>query len=92
MISQDELLQELIKIHARYTTHRRPSTAEAQMCTMWPIDPPDVLEDTEPFDALCDLVDIQLEEEFANELFDMSVGEAAEALFELMQSYEEDGE
>ncbi len=84
-MTQEKLLVELIKIHERYSSDRWASDGESQFCTMWPMsDPPDILSCTEPLEAVCDLIDINLEEDYAVELFDMSLQETAVSLFAFM--------
>lgn len=88
-MTKDELLTKLIKIHVRYSGWRSSETA--QMCTLWSTDdPPDVLEDTEPFDDICDLINYRIDEDYALELYEMTIGEAAQSLYDFIAAIEED--
>jgi hypothetical protein len=52
---------------------------------MWPVDdPPDVLLATDPLEAICDLIDMDIDEDYAMELYDMTLQEAAESLYNLL--------
>ena len=83
---KEELLNELIKIHTRYLFDRYYSDESSQFCTMWSTDdPPDQLEATDPLDAICDLLEINIDEEYAVELYDLTLMEAAESLYNFLQ-------
>jgi len=85
-MTQEALLDELIEIHSRFSTDRYYSDASSQFCTMWSTDdPPDQLEATDPLDAVCDLIAINIDEEYAVELYDISLKEAAESLYNFLQ-------
>jgi hypothetical protein len=80
-MNKQELLNELLKIHDRYSFTRYRATPASQVCTMWPIDdPPDELMTTEPLEAICDLIGMDIDEEYAVELYDMTLQEAADSL------------
>ncbi len=80
-MNKETLLQELINIHSHYSFERYRSDESSQFCTMWSVDdPPDVLVATDPLEAICDLIDMDIDEEYAVELYDMTLQEAAESL------------
>jgi hypothetical protein len=84
---QKDLLNELIKIHSRYSFDRYYSDESSQFCTMWSInDPPDQLEATDPLDAICELIEINIDEEYAVKLYDMTLKEAAESLYNFLRT------
>jgi hypothetical protein len=84
---QKDLLNELIKIHSRFSFDRYYSDESSQFCTMWSInDPPDQLEATDPLDAICDLIEINIDEEYAVKLYDMTLKEAAESLYNFLRT------
>ncbi|MBK9050047.1 MAG: hypothetical protein IPL78_03720 [Chloroflexi bacterium] len=84
-MNQESLLNELIKIHTRFSFDRYRATATSQFCTMWSVDdPPDVLEGSEPLEAICDLIDMDIDEEYAVELYDMTLQEAAASLVQFI--------
>jgi hypothetical protein len=84
---QKDLLNELIKIHSRFSFDRYYSDESSQFCTMWSInDPPDQLEATDPIDAICDLIEINIDEEYAVKLYDMTLKEAAESLYNFLRT------
>lgn len=81
-MNKQELLNELLKIHDRYSFECYRATPTSQVCTMWSVnDPPDVLLDTNPLEAICDLIDMDIDEDYAMELYDMTLQEAAESLY-----------
>jgi hypothetical protein len=52
---------------------------------MWSVDdPPDLLEGSEPLEAICDLIDRDIDEEYAFELYDMTLQEAAASLVQFI--------
>ena len=80
-MNKEDLLNGLIKIHNHYSSDRYHADADSQLCTMWSInDPPDTLEATDPLEAICDLIDMDIAEDYAVELYDMTLQEAAESL------------
>jgi hypothetical protein len=84
---QKDLLNELIKIHSRFSFDRYYSDESSHFCTMWSInDPPDQLEATDPLDAICDLIEINIDEEYAVKLYDMTLKEAAESLYNFLRT------
>ncbi len=77
------------KLFAIYDKHRRryPKNPNSQqMCCMWSTkNPPDTLEGTRP---LCDIenaFDIDIDEDTAFEIYDMTVDEAARKIIELLE-------
>lgn len=76
-MTKQKILQELIKIHEKYS-YERYSDESSQMCTMWSTDdPPDILECTEPLDDICNMINKNIDEDYAVELYDMTLKEAA---------------
>ena len=56
------------------------------MCLMWSTDePPDIIEDTPPFDDIADAFGITINWEEALELYDMHLDEAVTQLIEMQQ-------
>ncbi len=68
------------KLHKIYQKHRRKyknNSDSKQLCCMWSTsNPPDVIEDTEPFYDLEDAFDITISDEDCLELYDMKLEEA----------------
>ena len=57
-----------------------------QMCCMWSTDdPPDIIEDTDPFIEIEELFDIFIDDDTALELYDMNLVDAARKIFEMGQ-------
>ena len=83
-MNQESLLNELIKIHTRFSFDRYRATATSQFCTMWSVDPSDVLEGSKPLEAICDLIDRDIDEKYAAELYDMTLQEAAASLVQFI--------
>jgi hypothetical protein len=49
---------------------------------MWSVNnPPDVLEATEPMEAIGEIINMDIEEDYATELYDMTLEEAADSLY-----------
>lgn len=86
-MNKQDLLNELLKIHDRYSFERYRAASASQVCTMWSIDdPPDVLLDTGPLEAICDLIGMDIDEEYAMELYDMTLQEAADSLHDFLMN------
>ena len=84
-MNKQELLNELMKIHDRYSFERYQATPSSQVCTMWSVDdPPDVLLATDPLEAICDLIGMDIDEEYAADLYDMTLQEAAVSLYNFL--------
>ena len=77
------------KLHEIYNKHRRnhPENGDSkQMCCMWSTnDPPDVIEDTEPFDDIQAAFNIIIDEDDALDLYDMYLEEASKRIEEIQQ-------
>ncbi len=52
--------------------------------------PRDVLEGSEPLEAVCDLIDMDIDEEYAAELYDMTLQEAAASLYQFINQPEDE--
>ncbi len=77
-------------LYGIYQTHRRQhpenSYDSGQMCLMWSTDdPPDIIEDTPPFDDIADAFEISIGMEDAMELYDMRLKNASKRLIEMQQ-------
>jgi|GEM_PF-1416106 len=84
-MTKKEILHELIKIHEKYSSERY-SDESSQMCTMWSTDdPPDILEDTEPLEAICNIINKEIDEDYAVEIYDMNLKEAATSLYDFFK-------
>ena len=77
------------KLHEIYNKHRRnhPENGDSkQMCCMWSTnDPPDEIEDTEPFDDIQATFNIIIDEDDALDLYDMYLKEASKRIVEIQQ-------
>jgi len=86
-MNKQELLNELLKIHDRYSFERYQATLASQVCTMWSVDdPPDELLATDPLEAICDLIEMDIDEDYALELYDMTLQEAADSLYDFLMN------
>ncbi len=88
MKTDDKALYDIL--YGIYDTHRRKypenSKDSRQMCLMWSTnDPPDIIEDTPPFDDIADAFGITIDWEDALELYDMRLDEAMTRLIEMKQ-------
>ena len=55
-----------------------------QMCCMWSTnDPPDIIDDTDPFLEIEDAFEINIDEDSALDLYDMELEEAAKKIIEI---------
>ena len=76
-------------LHEIYKKHRQnyPENSDSkQMCCMWSTnDPPDVIEDTEPFNDIETAFNIIINEDDALDLYDMHLEEATKHIFEIQQ-------
>lgn len=74
-------------LHRIYQSHRRdhPENGDSeQMCCMWSTDdPPDIIEDTPPFDDIEAAFNILVDDDAALELYDMHLGEAAKKIMDM---------
>ena len=75
-------------LYAIYSKHRRGyrenSYDSKQMCCMWSTnDPPDVIEGTEPFCDIEDAFGIEISDDEALELYDMTLDQAARKIIEI---------
>jgi hypothetical protein len=75
------------KLQRIYQKHRRnhPENGDSkQMCCMWSTsDPPDIIEDTPPFDDIEEEFSISISDDVALELYDMHLDEAARKIMEI---------
>ena len=56
------------------------------MCCMWSTnDPPDIIEDTEPFANIEAAFDITIDDDEASNLYDMNLGDAALRIMEIQK-------
>jgi len=76
-------------LHQIYEKHRRKYKENGdskQMCCMWSTnDPPDVIEDTEPFCDIEDVFNISINEDDALDLYDMNLNNAAKFIIEIQK-------
>lgn len=78
-----KILDELIRIHKIFSFEKY-TDKDSQMCTLWATDdPPDILETTEQLDKICEIIEMRIDETHAVEIYDMTLEEAAVALYEL---------
>jgi hypothetical protein len=91
MITKEKILEELIKLHSKYSCFGGKSNEASQLCTMWSTDdPPDVLETTDELEAICDLIDMDIDEDYALELYEMTLKEASDSLHTFLTSNTDD--
>jgi len=79
-----DIYKTLVKIHKKYSTETN-SNKNSQMCVMWSTDdPPDILECTEPLEEINDQLNLEIDEDDAIEIYDMTIKEASEYISNLM--------
>ena len=76
-------------LHEIYEKHRRfhPENGDSkQMCCMWSTDdPPDIIEETPPFDDIEATFGISIDDDAALELYDTDLDKAAKKILEMMK-------
>ncbi len=76
-------------LHEIYDKHRRNYSENGdskQMCCMWSTyDPPDVIEDTEPFNDIEAAFNITIDDDDALDFYDMDLKDAAKRIIELQK-------
>ena len=82
--ARDDIYGILHSIYARHRRRHKENPDSKQMCCMWStVDPPDIIEGTEP---ICDIeaaFDIYIDDDEALELYDMNLEEAARKIHEM---------
>ena len=76
------------RLHRIYKKHlkRYKNPDSKQMCCMWSTnDPPDIIEDTEPFANIEAAFDITIDDDEASNLYDMNLGDAALRIMEIQK-------
>lgn len=73
-----------------YNKHRRKYRGNArdtkQMCLMWSTDsPPEVIEDTKPFQDIEKAFNVSIDDDIALDLYDMTLDQAAKKIVELQK-------
>jgi hypothetical protein len=86
---ENDYKQIITKLHKIYEKHRKkfPGNPDSdQMCCMWStLNPPDIIEVTDPIYDLERTFDISITEDQCVELYDMKLKEAALKIAELIQ-------
>jgi len=91
-LTRPEIVQRLLAIHKKYSPERRPTEA-SKMFMLWPTDdPPDALEATEPLDEINETFGLDIEEDEAGEIYDMTIREASHRLAALIKAEQEQTE
>jgi hypothetical protein len=76
--------QTLHAIYDKYRRKYRGNPDSKQMCCMWSTNsPPDTIVDTRPIYDIEDAFDIEIDENKAMELYDMTLNEAARKIMEI---------
>ena len=75
------------KLHVIYDKYRRmhkENPDSKQMCCMWSTnDPPDIIEDTDPFLEIENAFEINIDEDSALDLYDMDLEEVVKKIIEI---------
>ncbi len=84
--SNQEIYKKLHEIYDRHRRRYRANFDSGQMCLMWSTcDPPDVIEGTEP---ICDIevaFDVEISDEDALDIYDMTLEEATIKLASMIE-------
>ena len=81
-----QVYETLRGIYQKHRRKHRENPDSEQMCCMWSTNtPPDILEGTEPFEAIEAAFGIVIDEDEALELYDMTLQEAAKRIIELQR-------
>ncbi len=74
----------LQRIYEKHRGNYPENIDSKQMCCMWSTsNPPDIIEDTPPFDDIEDTFSIAISDDIALELYDMNLSEAARKIMEI---------
>ncbi len=78
------ILEKLKKVYTKFVLRKGPN-ADSQLCEIWSMDPPDILESTRQIRAIEAEFNITIEEDDAAELFDMSLIEASDYILKMIE-------
>ena len=86
MSTYSEVYKTLHDIYQKYRHMYRENSDSKQMCCMWSTnDPPDIIEDTEPFQNIEIAFSIIIDEDDAMDLYDMHLEDAAKKIIEIQE-------
>ncbi len=81
-----QVYEALRGIYQKHRRKYRENSDSEQMCCMWSTNnPPDIIEGTEPFEAIEAAFGIVIDEDEALELYDMTLQEAAKRIIDLQR-------
>ena len=79
--SKKEIYEILLKIFMKHKKKYKNPPKSFQMACMWSVlYPPDIIEDTPPFNDIEDAFDIEIDIDDCLEIYDMELDEAAEKI------------
>ncbi len=85
--SHQEIYEQLLRIYKKYRSLYKNNPDSKQMCCMWSTtDPPDIIEDTPPFQDIKNVFNISIDDEDCLELYDMEVKEAAAKIADIIST------
>jgi hypothetical protein len=85
MNDYQSVYKELYNIYQRYCRLYSNNPDLEQMCCMWSLqEPPDIIWDSPPIEAIEKVFDISIDENDALELYDMYLDEAVEKIMEII--------
>lgn len=87
MTEYKKIYETLYKIYNKHRSNYSENSYDSeQMCLMWSTaDPPDVIEDTEPFEDIDKAFNICITDDDALDIYDMNLAEASRKIIEIKQ-------
>ena len=86
--TQNEIFKKLNTIYKKYSQKYKQNSRSKQLCCMWSTtDPPDIIEDTEPFRDIEDAFGISIDEDDCLELYDMDIKEATTKIANIIKQH-----
>lgn len=84
--SRQEIYDKLFQIFSKYKKRYKSPPKSKQMCCMWStVNPPDIIEDTPPFNDIEEAFNLSLDEDDCLELYNMDLDEATDKIVDLLQ-------
>ena len=84
--SRQEIYDTLYRIFIKYKKRYKNPPKSMQLCCMWSVTrPPDIIEDTPPFNDIEDAFSISLDDDDCLDLYNMELDEATDKIADLIQ-------
>jgi hypothetical protein len=81
-----EIQNQLLKIYNKYKRLYKLNPDSKQLCCMWSTtNPPDIIEDTPPFQDMENVFDISIGDDDCLKLYDMEIDDAVKKIAEMIK-------